>query len=440
MIRRTTLSAMIGLLGALAASLASVPATASEDSDPGSVTNVLARESTKLDSLLSPESIIPERPELDSRISALDAGNFDSLAVPYQGSKGLKLSLKPGRWSTYNRVEGFRISSGLDMRIRRGLRFEGDVGYATAAHRWVGQAGLTAGKRTSGPAARLEAFDRMQTFGPNESETGTGFLALVAGQDRQDYLRRRQVGLWVTPVREREGNVWFGAWQRDDRSALAKTDFHLLGGGTPMELQNPAVDEVEHHGLSVAGSWSLKGDLFQLDARADLGIKGSDDAGDYAAQEVGITIRPIVPGGTFSLSVDGRNTAGSPPVQEEPYLGGDGNLRGYDRLEITGRRRLAARVEYEFGMDLLERSRIPLLKELHLQFIPFLDIGSTWGTGRGVSSTSLQSLDGESRSSFGLGLRRNVWLPGVRAVRLDVIRRADGADDPIHFWFRFIPY
>ncbi|MDZ4804435.1 MAG: hypothetical protein SGI90_06210 [Candidatus Eisenbacteria bacterium] len=440
MIRRTTWWVVAGWLAAVTPILAAEPSSTSDASPTSDVNQVLARESMKLDSLLSPESRIPDRPELDTRISALDGGNFDSLGVPFRGRGGFSLAVAPGRWSMFNRVEGARVSSGLDVRIARGLRFKGDAGYAIAAHRWVGQAVLTAGGRRTGTMIRLEAFDRMKTFGPDPVATGSAFLALLAGQDRQDYLRRRQAGLWLTPIRSREGELKIGAWLREDRSAEAVTDDHLLGGGTPMEQPNPVVDEVKHNGLTAAGDWRLGGDLMSLRAEAEMCMANSKASDDFAAQEIGITIRPILPGGTLSLSLDGQNTAGSPPIQEEPYLGGDGNLRGYERLEFTGRRRLSARIEYELGLDLLKRARIPLLELLHLQFIPFVDIGTTWGEGRGASSTRLPSLDGASRTSIGLGLRRDVWLPGVRAIRLDVIRRTDGDDDPTRFWFRLIPY
>ena len=440
MIRRVALLALAGIFLCVPPSRGADPSPTPASRPPSDVDRILAREGMKLDSLLSPESRIPDRPELETRIRALDGGNFDSLGAPFRGVDGFSLSAAPGRWSMFNRVEGARVGFGLDARITRGLRFQGDGGYAFAAHRWVGQAALSVGRRRTGPMLRLSAVDRMETFGPNSIGTGAAFLALVAGQDRQDYLRRREVGLWLAPVRKREGEIRVGAWLRDDRSAMAMTDFHFFGGGTPMESPNPDIDQVEQKGVTAKADWHWGGDLLGVSARADVGALDSANDDDFAAQQLDLTIRPVVPGGTLALSLAGRNTAGSPPVQEEPFLGGDGNLRGYGRLEFTGRRRMSGRFEYELGIDILKRTGIPLLGGLRLQFIPFVDVGTTWGDGRGVSSTRVTGLDGSSRSSFGLGIRRDVWLPGVRAIRLDVIHRADGSDDPTHFWFRFIPY
>jgi hypothetical protein len=174
---------------------------------------------------------------------------------------------------------------------------------------------------------------------------------------------------------------------------------------------------------------------------ADLAEPSSDEGENYSGQEAAVTVRPIVPGGTLALTLEGRNTAGSPPVQEEPFLGGDATLRGYDPLEFTGRRRLRMRLEYESGIDVLARAHVPFLETLRLQFIPFADVGTTWGAGRGVEETSAVVLDGEARASFGLGIRKELWFPGLRAIRVDVSHRADGrSDHAVDVWVRLLPY
>jgi hypothetical protein len=48
-------------------------------------------------------------------------------------------------------------------------------------------------------------------------------------------------------------------------------------------------------------------------------------------------------------------------------------------------------------------------------------------------------LDGSLRSSFGLGLQRQLWLPGLEALRLDLVRRTDGRGDGLDFWLRVVP-
>ncbi|HEX7880768.1 MAG TPA: hypothetical protein VF720_15240, partial [Candidatus Eisenbacteria bacterium] len=332
--------------------------------------------------------------------------------------------------------------TGIDVRFSRMTRFDGDGGYSFGAHRWVGMGGLEFGRRNDGLLFRLEGSDQIQPFGPNRIEAGAGFLSLIAGQDRQEYLRRSQLSAWFSPVRSDDGEVRLGAWVRHDRPTPAVTDDHLFGGGTPMERPNPLVEDVERRGLTLVGAGNWRQGLVVASGSADVAEPGSDGDDDgYSAQEAAVTIRPIVAGGTLSMTLEGRNTAGSPPVQEEPFLGGDATLRGYDPLEFTGRRRLRMRVEYESGVDILKRAHIPVLETMRLQFIPFADVGTTWGSGKGVNEETPVVLDGEARASFGLGIRKELWIPGVRAIRVDVSRRADGnSDHPVDVWVRLLPY
>jgi hypothetical protein len=437
--------AIAGLLAGLIGSATVAPA---QDTGRQDVESVLARESTRLDSLLSPESRAGELPDIDDRIRALDAGRFDSLGAVLRDHAGMHLSFDPGRASTYNRAEGTRTSAGADLRLSRLVRFDGFGGYAFGAHRWVGRSGVEFGRRRTGPLLRLEAQDRIQAFGPDRIETGDGLVSLLGGQDRQDYLRRREAGVWFTPIRgntddddEPESWIRAGAWVRDDRSVESVTDDHLAGGGTPMEHPNPAVDDVKLRGVTLEGRWKWRAGLIEAAGSAGLAERAGFEGAGYASQAASLTLRPVVPGGLLALTVEGRNTAGAPPIQEEPFLGGDATVRGYGRSEFTGRRRLRARLEYESGIDLLRRAQVPVLGGWRIQFIPFADVGTTWGSGRGLSGAGTVPLDGEPRASFGLGIRKDLWLPGLRGVRLDISRRTDGsAEDPVSFWFRLLPY
>lgn len=399
------------------------------------VESILARRSARLDSLLRPLSIAPADPEVQKRIEALDAGGAAAVAGLGARRGGLRVSLVPGRYSAYNRVEGSRPGVGFDVAPARGVRLRTDTGYAIEPHRWVGEAALVLGPARRGPALLLSAGDRFVTFGPTTLPTGADFLSLVAGQDRRDYLRRRGGGVDLLLVRHPRGSARIGAYYREDLSAPAGVSGHLFGGGTPIEAANPAVDEGMTRGVRAAAARTWRGDQVALEAEGGLG-RGDFD---FAWQEGRLVLRPILPdGGILHLEVAGRNTAGAPPFQEEAFLGGDATLRGYDRLEFSGRRRATARLEYETGVDVLKRIGLPLLRSSGVQLIPFVDAGTTWG-GTGDRVTDRPALDGALRSSFGIGLRRDVWLPGVRAVRLDVARRADGSGD-WGAWFRFLPY
>jgi hemolysin activation/secretion protein len=134
-------------------------------------------------------------------------------------------------------------------------------------------------------------------------------------------------------------------------------------------------------------------------------------------------------------SLSGTNTAGSPPVQAIAYLGGEGNLRGFERLEFAGKRSLAARLDFEWGRDILAKTRIPIVRRLQLQFIPHVDVGTTWGDARGVAGTR-GNLDGELRSAVGLGIRRSTGYPGIASLRADISWRTDGSGDNPAVWLR----
>jgi hypothetical protein len=224
-----------------------------------------------------------------------------------------------------------------------------------------------------------------------------------------------------------------------DFSAPAVTDFRFFGNGTPIEAPNPDVDPGFVRGLELDVDWRTRADGVVVNLRG--GLAGGELGGDFehAWQEGTVHLTsPIVAGGTWHLTLGGANIAGSPPVQVVPYLGGDGNLRGFVPLEFAGRQRATVRAEYAFAMDLLARTRIPVVRALHVQFIPFADAGSTWGEARGVAGS--RALDGHWKSSLGLGVQRDLYYPWFGAVRLDVSRRTDGGPGGVGVWFRILPF
>jgi hypothetical protein len=191
-------------------------------------------------------------------------------------------------------------------------------------------------------------------------------------------------------------------------------------------------------GVEIAGRIASRQRAVAVQLDAGLAGGGLGGEREFAWQEGQVVLQRATPeGGTLSLRLEGRNVAGAAPVQEVADLGGDATLRGYERFEFAGRRRATARVEHRFGIDLLARTRLPLLRTLRLQFIPFFDAGTTWGALGGVDG-SRGDLDGALQSSFGLGFERQLWLPGLEALRLDVARRTDGGGG-VSLWLRVVP-
>lgn len=407
--------------------------------DTTDVNAILQRRNAELDSLLNPESIARDTSGLDRMLELLNRGEYDSIrAYEWDRQTGWEFSFRPLSYSTYNRVEGTRPGIGFGLADNRWFEADLGTGYGFANHRWTGFGRITLGEPFR-PAVRLEAHDRILPFGPNRIEYAAGLMSLVAGQDRQDYLRSRGVGLTLLPWRKPNGEIRLSVFHREELPVRQETDYHFFGGGTPMEDPNPAIERGRTNGVSLAGTADLLTDRVSL--VADAGVAGGELGGDFdfSWQSAGVTVRTVFPdGGIMSLGIEAAHAGGEPPVQALPFLGGDGNLRGYGRLEFAGTERASLRAEYATGIDLLARTGIKPLGKLRLQFIPFVDAGTTWGDAPGIGGVG-GSLDGDLRSSLGLGIRREFWLPGIQAVRLDVIRRTDGSDDPWGFWFRILP-
>ncbi len=417
-------------------------AAAPAGADTFSVQSILRARSAALDSALSDESALFDTLGIDSLTAALDRGGADAMRSFHAkdtSPSGLRFVLRPLALSTYERIDGLRLGSGVGARVGRHVAIDADAAYGFAAHNWSGSTrARVTGKRRM-PALDGGWSDRVEPFGPNRGAYFTSFTALVAGQDRQDYLRRRawDAGLRWRPVRRTDLAVHY--FVHEDQSANAATDFRFAGNNALIERANPSIDRGTARGLLADAAWAsrhgrVRGDL-------QTGVAGNSFGGDfdYAWQEASLTVVPaVVAGGTLRLTVAGANTAGTPPTQALPYLGGDGNLRGFEALEFSGRRRATVRAEYSLGRDLLARTRIPVVRALHLQFIPFADAGSTWGDAAGVGAS--HTLDGTWKSSLGLGIQRDLYYPGFGSLRLDVSRRTDGGPGGVGVWFRVLPF
>lgn len=421
------------------------------DRDAPNVHDILDRRSAALDSLLRPESVQLDTLGIEALADSFDTGGLariqahvpDTLAAA-RGSQ-LDFALKPFSLTTYNRVDGLRLGSGVGLGIGRRADATAIGAYGFARHRWAGRAALELELPRHGPLT-LAWSDLVQPFGPNRGEHFTSLAALVAGQDRQDYLRRREFAVEL-PWRVRQARFTAGWFAREDYSVTSSTDFRFVGGGTSIQDANPSIDAGRTRGLRLSGRVAQSDtdgfderERWDLEAEAGVAGGGLGGAFEYAWQDLELrTTHPVPLGSTLRLGVRAANTAGGPPVQALAYLGGDGNLRGYGRLEFVGRRSLALRVDVAIGRDLLAATRLPVLRRLGLQFIPHADIGTTWGDARGVATTRA-ALDGRWKSSAGIGVQRNILYPGIAAVRLDIDWRTDGAGGGPTYWFRVFDF
>ena len=76
------------------------------------------------------------------------------------------------------------------------------------------------------------------------------------------------------------------------------------------------------------------------------------------------------------------HVAGSAPRQQLADAGGLSTVRGFGRRTALGRRAAAFRAEYPVPWDLFRVSRLPLLRALRIQFVPWVDWAQTWRGSR----------------------------------------------------------
>jgi hypothetical protein len=409
------------------------------------VHSILRARSAAIDSALRAETTEFDTLGLDSLVTTLDRGGAAAAASAAASAaraaggprKPVRLAWKPLALSTYDRVNGLRLGSGAAIDVGRWLTLDGAAARALSAGEWAWSADARAGDERA--AVEAGWFDHTVPFGPNQGAYFTSLGALVAGQDRQEHLQRRawHAGLALEPARRtRIGLRYF---VHEDDSAPAVTDFHFAGGDTPIERASPAISPGTTRGVELRGSWRARHDRASVDVHGGVAGGSLRGAHEFAWQEASARVAsPAWAGGVWELTAGAAHVAGSPPVQAVPFLGGDGNLRGFAPLEFGGDVRLALRAEYAWGYDLLARTRVPVVRSLRLQFIPFVDAGTTWGVEGGALGAA--PLDGRWKSSVGLGIKRNIDYPGLGAVRLDVSRRTDGGPGGVGVWFRVMPF
>jgi len=414
-------------------------APAPQGADTLDVRDILARRSARLDSLLNSETAVYDTTGIDSLVGALDRGGA-AVAERVKPHTPLKLhvSLRPLTMTTYDRVNGLRLGSGVGARAGRIAAINADAAYAFARERWSGAAEFSSDTPWKRLGVAAHWADRIAPFGPNQGAYFTSFMALIAGQDRQDYLHENtwDAGLSLRPARRSVLGLRYS--MRHESNANAETDFHFFGSNTPISQPNPQVETRITRALVLDGEWSSRHRLIHTEAEA--GIAGGTLGGQFTGAWQAVEVRyapPIGKGDLLILETKFQNVAGAAPTQAVSYLGGDGNLRGYERLEFAGRQALSVRAEYEVASDLLARSGLPIVRRLHLQFIPFADAGTTWGNAASIDGSS--ALDGAWKSSLGIGIQRHLYYPVFGAVRLDVSRRTDGGPGGASLWFRIMP-
>jgi len=299
----------------------------------------------------------------------------------------------------------------------------GQGGYAISSKKWryYTSAAYRFDVGSTSHTIQVDYSDRVIPFGSNRP-TWNGLFALVAGQDERDYLRREggEASVWSSLGSHLGLGLGYNAGR--ETSVAATTDFSFFN---EMDEPNPAIDDGTDR--SIVGRARLR--FFSRRLRLVLAhrVSGGGLGGDFTYNRTQAQLdwrfyawrrQELV---TKILVV--RN-GGTPTVQRLGDVGGLTTVRGYDRRAHVGEQALAARAEWLVPYDLMKSTRIPGVRSLHLQFVPWGDAARVWN---GDSDDWIHSA--------GLGIQKFLGIMGpISNLRLDFAFPI-GPDRPEDFRF-----
>jgi hemolysin activation/secretion protein len=116
---------------------------------------------------------------------------------------------------------------------------------------------------------------------------------------------------------------------------------------------------------------------------------------------------------------------------------GRSGVRGYPHRSIIGAHAMLLRLDYHIERDLFVLARVPLLKKLRLQLVPFLDVGAAWtpGVNRRLTDATLP-LSRDWKWGVGIGVRKGLGFGELLShCRFDTAWRLDrGRASPVVYF------
>ncbi len=329
----------------------------------------------------------------DSGLARLDSLGFRTF-VKEEGrrARGRGIGISAPDLGDYNRVEGGLLAAGLSLRepVWHGMGLQLQGGYSTSSRRFRHYEALTVRLDDFAllPQVELGYTDRVVPFGSNRP-AANGIRALFAA-DEQDYLEER--GGWggLRWTRSPVGKVEARYVAKRQLSVATHTDFRLIGN-PGLFGPNPPVDEGIDRAVDLswtAGSLASGRESIHLEHRVSGGALGGDF--DYVRSSAEASARRYLAAGhELVLDLGYVRAGGDPPVQRLADAGGLSTVRGFSRRTETGREAVRGRAEILVPYDLLGRSGIPLVRRLHLQFVPWADAGRVLGGPRWLTSAGI---------------------------------------------------
>lgn len=316
----------------------------------------------------------------------LDTAGLDSaLAVglerPWSGPR-TRVRPRFGPVYAFNRVDGTLWGGTVGLRGPRGRwRVNGDLGYAAGSDAWLGggELVLLTARRQTDWAFRVSAGRRTASmsrdFGERRLATAR---ALIAGSDRQNYLRRDGVTVAVGV----DGGPWRAQVEYRDRleSPLEVTTRWNLARRPLSAPGNLAATPGRAREIAFDGAMRLPGLPFraQLTHQTSDRAIGSDFDFRRTRAAVGGELTAFRHVSIVPQMVYGR-LGGDPVPQAAFFLGGATSLRSLHSGSLGGTGIAIARLELIGADDLLALARIPHPAMLPIQGAVFAATGAAWG-------------------------------------------------------------
>jgi hypothetical protein len=395
----------------------------------GEIPETLRRLWVEDDSLYTPLARYDARDFVTETVATHDSLGLSGLpddGIARDGSSWTAgLSPAVGQWE-YDRVEGLvlggEVMLGQRDTTRTRMTFFG--GYATGPEAFRYRAALRVPVPGTGRSTHLSlsAGEYAAPFGSNRPALNS-VRAFIGGADDRDYLIRRRGMATLGYARGDVLQAVAGLAVSRERSATLHEDFSLFGD---MGQPNPAVDEgTEHAAVLSLGYAPFASVALRLALRSAGGALGGDVR--YHRTDLGADVRHFFGRHEVRGTIAAVITGDDPPLQRRADIGGLSTVRGYPRRHHVGNHSLATRVEYRIPYDPLAATRLPVLRDTHLQFIPWTDAARV---GEGDSQDWI--------ASAGLGLQMYLGPFGKAAnLRFDAAFPIDDASvhPSLYLWF-----
>jgi len=252
--------------------------------------------------------------------------------------------------------------------------------------------------------------------GDNRRDTRSA-SAFFYGSDPNHYYEERVVEGTLRLRLARDLFLTAGGGYAENRAWSQQTSWNLLGRRLRPD-GNGTADYLDDTFARVGASWnwgmmSLAGDLTWHD------VSGAS-VSSVSLREIHLVGQWDVldkMGNQWLLRADHREFDGEVvPVQWKSWQGDYGSLRGYRAGELVGNAGAQASLDLRMGFDLWRAVRFPVLKNLGLQPIGFVDWGKTWG-GSEVDLLGPEYGSGPAvqdyRMDVGFGFGKRFDVPGL---------------------------